>query len=101
MYKYGRVEFEWEDFKAQENFEKHGVLFSEAMSSFQDENGLISKDFKHSIYESRYYFIGLSKSNRVLTVYYTYREGKIRIIGAAEWRKHRKVYYERAKVRRS
>ena len=95
MYKYGSVDFEWDDLKAQENFEKHGVLFSEAASSFTDIQGFRLEDKAHSVNEPRYYWIGLSDSNRVLTTYHTKRENKVRIIGSAEWRKFRRVYYER------
>lgn len=100
MYKYGNVEFEWDEYKAHENFEKHGVSFLEAVSSFSNEHGLVLKDEKHSTFESRYYFIGLSKKARVLTVYYTHRAKRIRIIGAGEWRKHKRKYYGRARFKR-
>lgn len=96
MYKYGNIEFEWDEAKAQENLDKHGVSFAEAVSSFLDEDGFRLEDLSHSIYEQRYYWVGLSSNDRVLTTYHTERGDRVRIIGSAEWRKFRRMYYERA-----
>jgi hypothetical protein len=36
-------------------------------------------------------------NNRIITVRFTYREGKIRIIGAGYWRKGKKYYEKKDK----
>ena len=51
------------------------------------------KDLSHSSTEERYYCVGLDKEGRgILTVRFTYRQGRIRIIGAGYWRRGRKLY---------
>lgn len=92
------VEFEWDNNKEMENIKKHKTTFAEAVDSFFDPNGIQLIDKTHSSnYEKRYYWIGLSKSGRVLTTYFTKRKRVIRIIGSAEWRKFRRLYYETTK----
>ncbi|ODV39795.1 hypothetical protein BFG60_0723 [Microcystis aeruginosa NIES-98] len=54
---------------------------------------MIVHDVQHSDSEERWFCIGKVK-DRVLTVRFTYRDGVIRIFGAAEWRKWRKFYEE-------
>ena len=84
--------FEWDEAKNQQNILKHQVDFFEAQKAFLDSNRLIFKDASHSSKnETRYYCIG-KINNQVCTVRFTYRQKKIRIIGAGYWRKERKLY---------
>lgn len=84
-------DFEWDEKKDKENQLKHRVSFYEAQNAFLDPNRLIAKDLDHSVDESRYYCFG--KVDRgIMTVRFTYRGYKIRIIGAGYWRKGRKIY---------
>lgn len=85
--------FEWHDDKNQVNYEKHGVSFEEAQLAFFDSNRIIAEDISHSHYEQRYYCIG-RVNNRIMTVRFTYRSSKIRIIGAGYWREGKKLYEE-------
>jgi uncharacterized DUF497 family protein len=85
--------FEWNEAKNLENQRKHGVSFYEAQYAFLDENRVIAEDLSHSSKEKRYYCFGLNESgNGILTVRFTYRSGRIRIIGAGYWRKGKKIY---------
>jgi len=85
--------FEWDEVKNQENLKKHRVSFYEAQHAFLDENRIIAKDITHSHSEQRYYCFGLNaEKNGILTVRFTYRSGRIRIIGAGYWRKGKKIY---------
>ena len=85
--------FEWNEAKNLENQQKHGVTFYQAQHAFLDENRIIAKDTTHSQEEQRYYCFGLNKEQSgILTVRFTYRSGRIRIIGAGYWRKGKKVY---------
>ena len=85
--------FEWDGAKNHENQRKHGVSFYEAQQAFLDESRVIAEDLNHSQNEKRYYCFGLNeKGNGVLTVRFTYRSSRIRIIGAGYWRKGKKVY---------
>ena len=76
------MRFEWDDQKAVENFEKHGVTFGEAIEVFYDPNAVEGEDAEHSHYESRFFIIGYSR-NRILFVVFAERVGNvIRIISA-------------------
>ena len=83
--------FEWDDKKDFENREKHRVSFFEAQKAFLDPNRLIAEDLEHSINESRYYCFGMVGEG-IMTVRFTHRGNKIRIIGAGYWRKGKKLY---------
>ncbi len=85
--------FEWDETKDQANWQKHGVSFDEAQHAFLDENRIIAEDLSHSSNEQRYYCFGLNEAgNGILTVRFTCRSDRIRIIGAGYWRKGKKVY---------
>lgn len=86
--------FEWDEKKDRENIQKHGISFYEAQKAFLDPARLIAEDLEHSKSETRYYCFG-KVNEGVMTVRFTYRGHKIRIIGAGYWRKGRKIYEER------
>ena len=83
--------FEWDDKKNQANLKKHGVSFFEAQSAFLDKHRIIAEDVEHSRSEKRYYCFG-KVDGEVMTVRFTHRNQRIRIIGAGYWRKGRKIY---------
>ncbi|TRU45789.1 MAG: BrnT family toxin [Microcystis aeruginosa Ma_QC_Ch_20071001_S25] len=85
--------FDWDSRREADNKAKHGVDFETAQYAFFDPRRLIVHDVQHSDSEERWFCIGKVK-DRVLTVRFTYRDGVIRIFGAAEWRKWRKFYEE-------
>lgn len=86
--------FEWDETKERINREKHGVSFEEAQFAFLDSKRLMALDRVHSTEkERRFYCVG-KVENGILTVRFTYRNGKVRIIGAGFWRKGKKVYEE-------
>jgi uncharacterized protein len=85
--------FEWDEAKNTANQRKHGVSFYEAQYAFLDAKRVIAEDLSHSQKEQRYYCFGLNREGkRILTVRFTYRTGRIRIIGAGYWRKGKKFY---------
>ncbi len=85
--------FIWDSNKELANIDKHGVDFVTAEQVFADPKRKIYADSRHSQLEERFYCIG-KVGERILTVWFTYREDKIRIIGAGFWRKGRD-YYEK------
>jgi hypothetical protein len=85
--------FEWDETKAQANTDKHSVSFELAQHVFLDPKHLLAEDLEHSGQEKRYFCFGMVEGN-VLTVRFTWRAGRIRIIGAGYWRKGRKAYEE-------
>ena len=86
------MEFEWDENKNSENISKHDVSFFEAQNAFFDKKRIITLDIKHSTKtEKRYFCFGLVE-NKILTVRFTIRKNRIRIIGAGYWREGRKKY---------
>lgn len=83
--------FIWDYGKELENIARHGVDFSTAALAFKDPKRKIYTDSKHSETEERFFCIG-KVNGRVITVRFTYRFEKIRIIGAGYWRKGVKYY---------
>ena len=83
--------FDWDDNKNEENQKKHNVSFEEAQLACLDKDRIIAKDLEHSKIEERYYFFG-KIVHGILTVRFTYRDNKIRIIGAGYWRKGKQLY---------
>jgi uncharacterized DUF497 family protein len=85
--------FIWDYEKEAINISKHGVDFTTASKAFKDTKRKVFTDSQHSKSEARYFCIG-KVNKKVLTVRFSYRKNKIRIIGAGYWRKGRK-YYEK------
>jgi uncharacterized DUF497 family protein len=93
------MEFEWDLAKERANLAKHGYTFSEAIEALQDPQGVRLVDQKHSAKEKRYFWVGKVSSGKILTVWFTRRKNKVRIIGCAEWRKFRSFYHEATKIK--
>lgn len=87
-------DFIWNLHKEKANVLKHGINFSLACAVFLDPYRAVFFDEKHAAQEDRYFCIGCVRG-RILTVRFTYRDDRIRIIGAGYWRKG-KEYYEKA-----
>ena len=92
-----KINFEWDKAKDQRNQKKHGISFTMAQIAFTDSNRIILKDLSHGKQEKRFYCLG-KVTEGILTVRFTYRNKKIRIIGAGYWRKGRRVYEKENKV---
>ena len=88
------MKFEWDKNKDLENQIKHGVSFEAAQQAFSDIYRIVLRDPAHSGIEERWFCIG-KVEEKIMTVRYTRRENKIRIIGAGYWRKGKKFYEER------
>lgn len=76
------MEFEWDPGKAASNEMKHGVTFEEAASVFADPRSRTIFDEVHSEDEDRFLTMGISIRGRLIVVWHTDREERIRIIGA-------------------
>jgi uncharacterized DUF497 family protein len=86
--------FIWNIHKEKLNISKHGINFTVAGGAFKDPNRKIFVDAKHGAKEKRFFCIGKARGE-IITVRFTYRENKIRIIGAGLWRKGRRYYEEK------
>ncbi len=92
-------DFEWDELKSSENIEKHGVSFFKAQHAFLDINRVIAKDLTHSDIEDRFYCFGKDQEGKgILTVRFTYRDQRIRIIGAGYWRRGKKIYEQNSPI---
>jgi len=89
------MEFEWDPRKDRSNATKHGISFSRSQEAFFDSNRVIAKDIKHSRQREQRFFCFGKVNNRVLTVRFTMRKGKIRIFGAGFWREGKERYEQR------
>lgn len=93
VYRLQGVDFEWDDLKAQQNAEKHGVTFEEAAEAFFDpfyQYGDASTPFSH---EQREFILGYSLAQRLLLVVSIERGERTRIISARPaTRSERKLY---------
>jgi uncharacterized DUF497 family protein len=78
------MSFDWDEEKAGENLEKHGVSFGEAQTVFDDPLYVDFYDPEHSHEEHRYIILGESRQGRLLLVSYTERGGVIRLISSRE-----------------
>ena len=85
------AEFDWDEKKNDANQKKHHVSFQAAQAAFFDSNRVIARDIDHSKTEERFYCFGKIEGG-VLTVRFTYRDNRIRIIGAGFWRKGKQIY---------
>jgi uncharacterized DUF497 family protein len=85
--------FVWSQSKNAWNVSRHGLRFEDAIQAFGDPRCIILYDPAHSLAEERFFCVGRIGS-RTGTVRFTYRRGRVRIIGAGYWRKGRKLYEE-------
>ena len=90
-------DFEWDSDKDLINQQKHGVSFALAQLAFLDHHRIILEDLERSVDENRYYCLG-KVTDGILTVRFTYRKNKIRIIGAGYWRKGKNIYERENKI---
>jgi len=70
---------------------KHGVAFTLAQEAFFDPERVVAEDLSHSENERRYFCFG-RVADGIMTVRFTWREGRIRIFGAGYWRKGKAIY---------
>jgi uncharacterized DUF497 family protein len=87
----GEPSFEWDAAKDRTNRVKHGVGFVEAQQAFFDPDRVIAEDLDHSRVEQRYFCFG-RVGEGIMTVRFTWRDGRIRIFGAGYWRKGKAIY---------
>jgi|SRR3989344_4943023 len=87
------LEFDWDQGNIDKNLIKHEVTNQECEEAFLDLNALVTADVFHSTIEPRYQLLAKSKK-RYLTIYFTQRKNKIRVISARDMNKKEKKQYE-------
>jgi uncharacterized DUF497 family protein len=90
-------EFEWDDAKAVANLKKHRVSFEAARLVFDDLSALDRGEEGGNAEEARYLSTGMV-NGVLLTVAYTHREDRIRIISARKATRHEQREYDRSKA---
>ncbi len=71
--------------------------WDDSQHAFADPARIIVEDLDHSVHENRFFCIGKVRSG-IMTVRFTHREGRIRIIGAGYWRKGKKIYEQENQI---
>lgn len=74
--------FEWDDTKAERNYREHGVSFEEASTVFGDDYMLSYPDDRNDYGEQRFFAYGMSSYGRMLTVIWTPRGERCRLISS-------------------
>jgi len=89
--------FDWDEGNEKKNWIKHKVSKKEAESVFFDKGILVVGDPGHSSVETRYTAHGSTKRKRKLTIIFTIRGNKIRVISARGQSKNERLKYEQHK----
>ncbi|MHB8442864.1 MAG: BrnT family toxin [Patescibacteria group bacterium] len=85
--------FDWDDGNVHKNKDKHNVIKKECEEVFFNKPYIVLYNQKHSIYENRFFIYGYTDKKRFLTIIFTVRENKIRVISARDQSKKEKTYY--------
>lgn len=88
-------EFDWDEGNVDKNEIKHNVKWMESEQVFFNKPLLFIKDTIHSISEERYYAYGKTEGGRLLTIVFTIRDDKIRVISARDMSKKERQSYEK------
>ena len=89
-------QFEWDSEKNEINIKKHGFSFEEVLDVFNDHFAIEAIDRENSsLEETRYKIIGRVKTQIILFVVYTQKDGHQRLISARHATStERKFYYD-------
>lgn len=85
--------FEWDQGNIEKNLIKHNVTNQEAEEIFINDPHFIFEDQKHSIREKRYMIWGVTSQGKKLSIIFTIRQDKIRIISARDMHKSERSEY--------
>jgi uncharacterized DUF497 family protein len=89
------IVFEWDKGNNDKNIKKHNVSNQEAEEAFINDPKFILSDEKHSSEkETRYMLWGITNHNRAITIIFTIRSEKIRIISCRDMHKKERREYE-------
>lgn len=92
------VSFQWDKGNIDKNLNKHGVMDKEAEEVFNNEPKFIFGDPKHSQKEERFGLFGYTNLGRKLSIAFTIRGDKVRIITARDMgKKERRAYEQQIK----
>ena len=96
------IAFMWDKGNIEKNFKSHKVSNKEAEEVFENSPHFLLDDKKHSTEtEKRYMLWGETDYNRKLTVIFTIRENKVRVISARDMHTKERRRYEELKTNSS
>lgn len=87
--------FDWDQANIQKNWDRHKVAFYECEEVFF-RDPVIVPDSGHSVTESRYFALGRTIRGRRLTIIFTLRKKKIRVISARDMSRKERAFYGKA-----
>jgi len=96
-----KLEFTWDPSKAASNVTTHQVTFAQAATVLADALALTVFDSAHSIYEERWFTLGMSSEGKLLAVSHTFTaigpaSARVRLISARAATRTERRQYENA-----
>ena len=93
------IAFDWDKGNIEKNLTKHKVTNKEAEEVFSGESLFVFKDESHSVNEKRYMLWGTTRVGRKLSIIFTVRDKKARVISARDMHaKERREYESKIKA---
>lgn len=84
------IGFDWDNGNRDKNVIKHGVIQVESEQIFSDDP-VFFEDEVHSDRENRWGVYGTAENGRVLVIFFTIRNKKIRVISVRDQNKKEKI----------
>ena len=88
--------FEWDEGNASKNWARHGISQTEAEQIFINRPVVIMGDAEHSGTEVRYFAFGRTDGSRLMTVVFTMRGRRLRVISARPMSRRERRGYAQA-----
>ncbi len=89
------IVFEWDEGNKEKNLKKHKIHYKEIEEVFFNRPIKIFSDTKHSQKEKRFMAYGKTNKDDKLTVIFTVRKKKLRVISARKQNKKERSIYEK------
>ncbi len=87
--------FDWDEGNRDKNWKRHKVHFKEAEEIFFNKPLKTFSDIRHSDNEKRFVAFGFTNRKRQLTIIFTVRTKKLRVISAREQNRKERSRYEK------
>ncbi len=87
--------FDWDAGNQTKSAEKHSVSCDEAEQVFLNNPLKVLSDSGHSKAEPRFHAFGKTDAGRYLTIAFTIRENRLRVISAGPMHKNERKHYEK------
>lgn len=89
--------FDWDTGNRTKNWVRHRVSVQECEEVFFNSPTIIYQDIRHSFAEKRLGILGKSNSGRKLSIIFTERNNKVRVITARDQNNKERIKYESKK----